>query len=782
VTTSEDDFLAIYASLGASAKMRQLAAQVPDLGPVVQQFDNASGMSSWPTMVLAPQATLRSVTVPTPEVIRAALAGTAGASLPTVAIDVATRDSQGRPLEWSWNLDGGMWRPFTQAAPLVIADKAFAWQGKYSIGLLSRVKGDYRTTAAAPIMVPVVIDSVGPKILLDRAAWSGNELRVPAVDIVASADELQWAFGVVGDDIPGTDWQASNAIDRQTVKDLSAGGELIAVFVRDPSGNVTVASAKTGFHGAPGEGGCNCDASGDAPIGTFLVIILAGMLLVFPRGAAARTLVAPARRFVSSRAGRRTMTLGVMWIGMAAATSLVPGCSCGGKPGAQTCEVVEDCELDCPDGQIPLCFDNECICTDDVPFGRIGTHSDIAVSVNGDAIISAYAQNHGDLVVGRHPGSGRVLDTEWEFVDGVPAGPIALPNSTVRGGILDPGPDVGLYTSVAVGPDDTLMVSYYDRETGSLKFASKPPGGVWSSQIVDQGTGMAIDPELGGEQAGLYTSITSRRDNGRPGIAYLAKVSQGAGVQSAEVRFALAMTATPLSPSDWQVITVDTMTLPPADPANPDPYPLPGGVGLFIESALDAANAPVIAYYDRQNGDLKVAKWNPAGNTFAAPTVMAGANADSGWYPAVAVDSAGVVHVAYQGADHDDVFYKNSMTNAEELVDDGYRIVGTTPEGLPKPEFHFVGSDTQLVLTGNGPLVVYQDATTHEILTADKTGVMNRWLYSALAGNELEWKGAYGFYASAALGTNEVAISNWVVDQQHGDNWVEVFRVPVSPP
>jgi len=148
----------------------------------------------------------------------------------------------------------------------------------------------------------------------------------------------------------------------------------------------------------------------------------------------------------------------------------------------------------------------------------------------------------------------------------------------------------------------------------------------------------------------------------------------------------------------------------------------------------------------------------------------------------VAVDGTGAIHVAYQGADHDDVFYKNTMTNAQELVDDGYRIVGTTPDGLPKPEYHFVGSDTQVVLTGNGPMVVYQDATSHELLVADKSGAMGAWRPQALAGNETDWKGAYGFFASAALGTNQVTISTWVIDQQQGDNWVELFGIPVSPP
>ncbi len=775
VTTSEDDFLAIYASLGASAAMRSVAVDVPDLAPVLDDLDTKAGARDWPAAAPLPQATIKQVVVPSADVIRAALAGYPGATLPSVTIDVATHDQLGRALEWSWNLDGGAWRPFTTAAPLVISDKAFAWQGHYTIGLLSRVRGDYRTTAATAIELPVVIDSVGPRVFVDRAAWEGNLLRVPARDVVDGVDGLTWAFGAVGDDQPATDWSTEATIDRQTAKDLSSPEGEIVVYVKDQTGNLTMARAKTGFHGAPGEGGCSCDASGDAPVGSMMLVLLTALALGFRKRAA--TVGAVVVRGARRAARSRSLGTLALWLGVAAAGSLVPGCSCGGTPGAQTCEVVEDCELDCPEGEIPLCFDNECICTDDVPYGRIGPHSDVAVAPNGDSVVSAYAANHGDLVVARTSATGRLPDEAWEFVDGVPDGPIALPNSTVRGGVFEPGPDVGLYTSVAVTASDTIMVSYFDRETNSLKFAMKPAGGAWSSHVVKAGTA-EVNPETGGEWAGIYTSITVGAD-GIPGIAYLAKVSQGGNIVNGEVRFARANGTSPASAADWQTTVIDSMVLPPEDPENPDPYPLPAGIGLFIETTRDT-NGPVVAYYDRENGDLKVAR-STAGGTFAAPVVMAGAGADSGWYPSVAADSAGNLHVAYQGADHDDLFYKNTMTNREELIDDGFRIVGTTPDGLPKPEYHFVGSDTQIVMTGNGPLVVYQDSTSHELLVADKSGPMGAWRPSALAGDEMEWQGGYGFYASAALMGSNVTVSTWVIDQQHGDDWIELFKIPVSP-
>ncbi len=782
VVTAQDEFVAIYASLGASQMMRTTAAdQYPSLGPVVDRLDQGVGMPSWPSRVETPIASLRSVVVPTPAQIRGALMGEAGGALPTVTIEVAHRDDHGRELEWSYNLDNGLWRPYSSATPLVIADRAFAWQGHYTIGLHARVKGDYRTTAVQRIDLPVTIDSMGPKIRVDEARLTDRGLYVPATDAVYE-DGLEWAFGTITSDQPVTGWQPSPTLARAQVTALETDGEIL-VFVRDPSGNVSMAIARSNFHGAAGEGGCSCRSTGGPDTGSILLLMLvAGVLLGAGRSRrpfARRAVVAlgavahKASRTV--RAGGRLAPMLAVWAGLSLALSMVPGCSCGSAAG-HACELSEDCDdLECPEGQIAICFEGECLCTDDVPYGKIGLMSDVAVAPNADVVVSAYAQNHGDLVVARFAGAGRIADEAWEFVDGVPDGPVALPESDVRGGILDPGPDVGLYTSVAIGTADVPMVAYHDKTTGSLKFAAKS-GGAWQNHVVDAGTG-TIAPEIGGEQVGLYNALSLRTDDGRPAIAYLAMISQGDGLVVGEVRFAQATSALPAGSTDWQVTVIDMMALPPVDPLSPDPYPIPAGIGLFIEMARDAAGNPAIVYYDRQGGNLKLARWSTANSRFDL-SVIAGQTGDDGWYPSIAFDAQDVAHIAYQGADHDDVFYLNTMSNTRELVDDGYRIVGTTPEGLPKPEFHFVGSDTQIVTTSTGPYVIYQDSTSHELLYASKQG--DDWVPTPLAGNEMTFQGAYGFYASAVAGGNEVVVSTWVIHQQLVDNWVEVFRIPLG--
>jgi MYXO-CTERM domain-containing protein len=769
VTTAQDDFMAIYASLGTSQMLRDLAAtKYPSMNPVLDTLDRGVQLEAWPNLVQSAQARLRSIEVPAPDVVRAALAAKDSTGLPHVTIDVDTHDAQGRELEWSWNINGGLFRPYAAGSPIVIADRAFSWQGKYAIGLTSRVKGDYRTATFDFIEVPVVIDSAAPKIRVDEARWDGEQFLVPATDAVYERSELQWAWGRPGDTEPATDWSDSARLDKQTVKDLSADQQIL-VFVRDPSNNVGSALARTGFHGAPGESGCNCSTPGASPgLGSIVLMLLVGAFLLFRQRAASIARIGA--RASSSRAAVNL----VIGLGIATGMSLVPGCSCGNSAG-QACEITEDClDFECPPGQIPVCFEGECVCAEDVPYGRIGVFSDVAVAPNGDAIVSAYAQLHGDLVVARHLGSGRIDDKTWEFVDGVPEGPVVLPDSDVRGGIMEPGDDVGMYTAVAIGAADVPMVSYHARETGSLKFAAKY-GGTWQTHVIDDGTGQ-IDPEIGGETSGLYTAMTLRSDDGAPGVAYMTAVSQGGGIVTAEVRFAQASSAQPQSSADWTVSVLDSMTLPAPDPENPDIYPLPDGIGLFVETARDPNNNPVVVYYDRENGDLKIVRGNGAG--FDAPAVIAGQTTDDGWYPSVSIDTDGVAHVAFQGADHDDVFYINTMSGAREMVDDGYRIVGTTEDGLPKPEFHFVGSDTQIVWTAATPFVIYQDSTSHELLAATKEGPM--WRPEALAGAEMDFVGAYGFSAAAALGNNEVVISTWAMHQSLRQNWVEIFRLPIA--
>ena len=532
------------------------------------------------------------------------------------------------------------------------------------------------------------------------------------------------------------------------------------MFARDEVGNVTVGLVNP-FHGQSGAAGCTCDSSGRPTAGGLVLIGIVGFVIVRRR-----------RRWLNPRTLRIVTTFGI-WLGASIAVSLQPGCSCDKKGGA--CETTADCTM-CPEGQLPFCVDNTCVCSDDIPIGHTGPYSDVAAGPDGTIWVSAYAETYGDLVVAQATG-GRIPDTSWEWVDGVPSGPVVVPGSMIRGGISDNGPNVGMYTSIAVGSDGTPMVTYFDVDRGALKFAAKVAG-VWQISDIEVGTGSTDN--VGDSVIGMYSSVTLDSTS-RPGVAYLAHVNDSTGLH-AEVRYAQAQNTQPAGPSDWQTWTVDTGIVPPDDPTNPNIYPLPEGLGLFIDSARNPTNqAPVVAYYDRGAGELKLTKFDPSSNTFGTPVVLDGSSVDvdAGWSPSVKVDSTGVAHVAYVNATTgDDLDYVRPRAACPEIIDNGYRVVGTTVDGLTKPEFHFVGDDAGLVLPSDTlPMVVYQDATTQELLLAQRDAA-GMWSHVSIAGATDPWPGAYGFFAADALRSGDMVMSTWVIDQPTGENWVEVFTNP----
>ena len=183
----------------------------------------------------------------------------------------------------------------------------------------------------------------------------------------------------------------------------------------------------------------------------------------------------------------------------------------------------------------------------------------------------------------------------------------------------------------------------------------------------------------------------------------------------------------------------------------------PSGLGLFIDSARDPRNqAPVVVYYDRANGDLKLAKFDPTTGQFAhAGRARRHDDGDAGWSPSVAGRRAGrrARRLRRRDAATTSTYITDAPSATREIIDDGYRIVGQTVDGLPKPEFHFVGDDAGLVHAAGGtaPLVVYQDATTQELLLAQQGRRTACGRTTRSRARPMPWPGAYGFFASDAL-------------------------------
>ncbi len=417
----------------------------------------------------------------------------------------------------------------------------------------------------------------------------------------------------------------------------------------------------------------------------------------------------------------------------------------GGEINPATCEL-EDAQCDCV--ELPP-----------IDPGTIGLYSDF-VEVGGSAWASAYNEGKGDLVVGKW--LGEVEGWAWDWVDGLPEdGDIEGAPSGPRGGVTDRGPNVGQYTAIAAGPDGFLHVAYYDVDNLALKYALGSPMGegyTWRT--------LTLDTE---GDAGRWASI-SVDDRGVPGIAYrVGSVPAEEMSFQSELRYLLAKNATPGNPEDWnEAFILHTRALEAEDP-NTDTYP--EGTGLFTAQARDAAGLPVVAWYDRSFGQLWSTRMVDAG--FAEPEMLAGwghetRDGDMGTNVEVAIDGEGNLHLCFQDGLRDALRYISPALDRDDEVDDGVRVDADGREHA----VHIVGEDCSMVfgLTGD-PVIVYQDATGHDLLVARRDGQGN-WSRVAVRGAENMYRGAFGFWARARAVGEQLWITNFVYrnheEEPHG--------------
>jgi hypothetical protein len=198
----------------------------------------------------------------------------------------------------------------------------------------------------------------------------------------------------------------------------------------------------------------------------------------------------------------------------------------------------------------------------------VGTHTSIAISSQGTAIVAHHDSTNGDL---RLLGCG---NASCSFT-----GSLAL----------DASPNVvGLYASMKVPADGNPVISYFDDTANTLKVlkcGDPGCGGPSTITTVD-------DPPLGG--VGEYSSLAIGAD-GLPVIAYY-----DSGLLSLKV----AKCQTAACNGAVTITQVD-------NPANT--------VGQYASIAIGTDGLPVISYFDQTAGTLKVAKCGNAacnaGNT-----------------------------------------------------------------------------------------------------------------------------------------------------------------------
>jgi hypothetical protein len=570
--------------------------------------------------------------------------------------------------------------------------------------------------------VIAAIDEPSRDVVRDPKRWAAA--RGPEVTLELGGEgELEWSYRI--DD--GT-WSAWSASRRQTVRSrvlwlsgvhrvevrarrigIPESIDATPVVLEVPVGAIDAGATRKlrgSFHGQASSAGCSCD-SGGGP-GAALPFALAIALILSRRW----------RRRGLPRSSRRIA--GAVWL---AAIACLPACSCGNAAR---------CGDDCLPGE--------------VAHGGLGRFTSIAA--DGDRVLVAtYDSLLGDLVVvdATDPARQRLI-----AVDGVPTDFKPMHDGGYRDGIVEPGPDVGAWTSIALA-GGRARVAYQDRDEGALRYAQETERDRWSSHVVDAGTG---------ELVGAYASLAID-GAGNPAIAYIAVGNDdGSGGKATELRLARARSKDP-GDGDWSITVVASAPgscagqcgaglacvagVAAGDPescvaesagctpacgagdvcaagacrtevAAPTVAQLATGTGLFASLVVLPDGRLAVAYHDRTERALKLAVESAAGsNMFTETALDANATGDRGMWASAAVDANGTIHIAYQDALSDQLMY-TSWSGAPghiEVVDDGQRMGDRT---------HTVGAAAAIYLMNGAPAIAYQDGLTADVHVATRSG------------------------------------------------------------
>ena len=437
-----------------------------------------------------------------------------------VAFD-SPADTGGAAVEYAWRIDQGTWSEWASDRDVTVQDPMLYMQAKHVLQVSARLVGR--------------ADIAGP----DPRAGSLHDRRAPAERENRRDDRTASGFALSASDIVspatallvrtrGTDTKGNVAAWSEWMPlaqaQVTAGLMAIDVEVRDENGNVGKISTQL-IRGGPDP---------TPPVERRMLVRLHGRIPVFERLAGDRSRARRARRALCASPVRASRTRddgarariardrgrdepGVLvrkqrWRRQRLSRNRGEGRWCRRHPPSGPTR-----RPPCPDG----CAARSTACGSDcnqpcgpgLPQGLIGAYTSLAQAPDGTIWVSGYNDAavdpgngidalYGDLVVGKYDptkqsGSDGSLSTASPAPPTDGSCPDNNPNGW-RGGLLDSGPDVGLWTSIVLDANNNPMVSYYDSTNQALKFASSTDGVTWTTHAVYANAG---------SDAGRYSKI-----------------------------------------------------------------------------------------------------------------------------------------------------------------------------------------------------------------------------------------------------------------------------------
>ncbi|NOZ86094.1 MAG: hypothetical protein GXP49_07490 [Deltaproteobacteria bacterium] len=187
-------------------------------------------------------------------------------------------------LEYSYKVDDSLWSAFSPATTVRVRSPRLLLQGKHVIEVRARLEGDYRTLDPSPAKVEFTVDSMPPML---KFARDGDVLRVLARDGVYKPDQVQVYYKVTKDKNTLVDWTRGSKLE---LDKLPKGLLVVSARATDPAGNTATKILKLKNSTAPASG---CSAvNGDNMPGGMLFAFLAVMLslLVSRKGSVSKYL------------------------------------------------------------------------------------------------------------------------------------------------------------------------------------------------------------------------------------------------------------------------------------------------------------------------------------------------------------------------------------------------------------------------------------------------------------------------------------------------------------